>query len=184
MKKIPTIFERDFDGDPSRVLDKINPHAQWVHDGIGIATRKVDGTCCMVRDGRLYKRREIKAGKPTPPDFESCEADTVTGKVMGWLPVTDAPEDHLHREAFANHIGLSNGTYELLGPKVQGNPERLTRHELWAHDSLEIYADAPRDHAGLKAWLQGRDIEGLVWHAQDGRMAKIKLSDFGLKRGQ
>jgi hypothetical protein len=27
------------------------------------------------------------------------------------------------------------------------------------------------------------DIEGLVFHHPDGRMAKIKLRDFGMKRG-
>jgi hypothetical protein len=35
----------------------------------------------------------------------------------------------------------------------------------------------------LREWLLDRDIEGLVFHHPDGRMAKIKLRDFGLKRG-
>jgi hypothetical protein len=30
--------------------------------------------------------------------------------------------------------------------------------------------------------LAGKDIEGIVWHHSDGRMAKIKLRDFGHKR--
>jgi hypothetical protein len=48
MKKIPTIFERDRDGDRSRVVNVINSKCQWVFDGEGVATRKVDGTCCRV----------------------------------------------------------------------------------------------------------------------------------------
>jgi hypothetical protein len=40
----------------------------------------------------------------------------------------------------------------------------------------------PRDFDGLRTWLAGKDIEGIVWHHPDGRMAKIKLRDFGLKR--
>ena len=35
MKKIPTIFERDWDGDRSRVVNVINGKCQWVFDGRG-----------------------------------------------------------------------------------------------------------------------------------------------------
>jgi hypothetical protein len=35
---------------------------------------------------------------------------------------------------------------------------------------------------GLRAWLAERDIEGLVFHHSDGRMAKIRKADFGLAR--
>ena len=44
-------------------------------------------------------------------------------------------------------------------------------------------ADNPRMFAGLRAFLAGQDTEGLVFHHPDGRMGKIKLRDFGLKRG-
>jgi hypothetical protein len=40
----------------------------------------------------------------------------------------------------------------------------------------------PRDFDGLREYLAGKDIEGIVWHHSDGRMAKIKLRDFGHKR--
>lgn len=50
MKKIPTIFERDWNGDKSRVIDKINPEAQWVFDGEGTPTRKLDGTSVKIED--------------------------------------------------------------------------------------------------------------------------------------
>ena len=68
-------------------------------------------------------------------------------------------------------------------PKVQGNVERLERHVLQAHGAAERYDDVPRTFDGLREWLHDRDIEGLVFHHPDGRMAKIKLRDFGLKRG-
>jgi hypothetical protein len=42
---------------------------------------------------------------------------------------------------------------------------------------------APRTYHDLKAWLvEHDDIEGLVWWHPDGRAAKIKGRDFGLKR--
>jgi hypothetical protein len=43
--------------------------------------------------------------------------------------------------------------------------------------------DAPRMFEGLRTWLAENDVEGIVWHHPDGRMAKIKARDFGLKRG-
>ena len=30
--------------------------------------------------------------------------------------------------------------------------------------------------------MDGEDIEGLVWHHPDGRMAKLKMRDMDLKR--
>lgn len=82
---------------------------------------------------------------------------------------------------------MANGTYELLGPKVQGNPEGYAHHALaphaWVpHAWVPTFPDTPRTHAGLAAWLAGQDIEGLVFHYPDGRMAGIKLRYFGLKR--
>lgn len=182
MKKIPTIFERDWNGDRSRVTPQVHPGCEWVFAGEGVATRKYDGTCCMVRDGKLYKRREVKAGQQTPPDFESSGTDEETGKTVGWVPVGDGPEDAYHREAF--NAWHADGTYELLGPRIQGNLEQRGAHTLQAHALARTYPDAPRDFEGLKAWLAGKDIEGLVFHHPDGRMAKIKLRDFGLKRAK
>ena len=71
---------------------------------------------------------------------------------------------------------------ELIGPKVQGNHENFTEHVLISHVATGLHPDAPRTFEGLRDWLQGMDIEGIVFHHPDGRMAKIKKRDFGLKR--
>lgn len=182
MQKIPTIFERDWDGDRSRVVNQINPAAQWVFNGEGQATIKLDGTCCMIRDGALFARREVKNDKPDPANFELAEHDEQTGKRVGWVPVDGAPEWKRHIEAFERFSQPpADGTYELVGPKVQGNPECYPHHELVRHGHKEAI-DAPRTFDGLRDYFDGLDIEGLVWHHPDGRMAKIKLKDFGLKR--
>lgn len=180
MEKIPTVFERDWNGDRSRVVTQVNPRCQWVIDGEGVATRKLDGTSCLVRGGKLFKRREVKDGAPWPADFELSTVDNETGKTVGWVPVGDGPEDRYHREAT---LPTLDGTYELVGPKVQGNPERREAHILIAHSGTGQYPDAPRTFDGLRDWLSGKDIEGVVFHHPDGRMAKIKLRDFGWKRG-
>jgi hypothetical protein len=186
MKKIPTVFERDWNGDRSRVVNKVHKDCEWVLAGEGIATLKLDGTCCMVRDGKLYKRRELKASDKAPDGFEIADYDEETKKTVGWMPVGDGPEDRYHREAFTGEPKFEDGTYELIGPKVQGNAERQQRHSLQSHatERLCMAHDPIRTFEGIRAYLTGRDIEGIVFHHPDGRMAKIKLRDFGLKRGE
>lgn len=179
MNKIPTIFVRDLSKQPALVKSEWHPDCLWVRDGEGIATRKYDGTSCLVRDG---KRRELRSGDIAPPDFESLGTDQNTGKTVGWVPVGDGPEDRWHREAIANENVLPyNGTYELLGPKIQGNKDGRLLHVMQAHRMARTYPLAPRTFEGIKAFLEENVIEGLVWHHDDGRMAKIKRRDFGLK---
>lgn len=179
MNKIPTIFVRDMSKQPALVTPEWSPGCEWVRDGEGHATRKYDGTSCLVRDAILYKRRELRRGETPPPHFESVGTDKITGKTVGWVPVGDGPEDKWHREAFQEYHG--EGTYELLGPKVQGNKDGRSQHVLQAHSLAHVYPDVPRNFEGIKEWLTGNTVEGLVWHHDDGRMAKIKRRDFGLK---
>jgi len=181
MKKIPTLFRRDPEN-MSRVLDEVTPGCEWVTEGEGVATRKLDGTCCMIDEsGAFWKRRTVKRGKPDPETFIFCEEDSNTGKRFGWVLVTS--KDKYHVEAFLELEGhWRPGTYELLGPKIQGNPEQIKRHTLWRHASPTKYPDAPRSFDGIRGWFDGKDIEGLVFHHPDGRMAKIKLRDFDIQR--
>lgn len=177
MKKIPTIFVRDLTKQPALVVPTWAEGCEWVRDGEGIATRKWDGTSVLIRDGKLYKRRELRHGDVAPPDFESLGTDENTGKTVGWVPVGDGPDDKWHRAAL--HPG-HDGTFELVGPKINGNKDKFSEHTLVAHGYLNC-PEAPREFDSLKAWLMANEIEGLVWHHQDGRMAKIKRRDFGLR---
>lgn len=181
MNKIPTIFVRDMSKQPALVTPEWVPGCEWVRDGEGIATQKYDGTSCLVRDGKLYKRRELRQGDVAPQDFESLGTDENTGKTVGWVPVGDGSEDRWHREAFTSVPEWPNGTYELVGPKIQGNKDGYSTHTLVSHARAAPMHDAPRDFDGLRAWLAEHRVEGLVWHNHDGRMAKIKRRDFGLK---
>lgn len=179
MKKIPTIFLRNIEN-MKEILPQHNPDCEWVFAGEGVATRKYDGSCCKVENGKLWKRREVKPGQQQPDKFVEEQFDQNTGKRVGWMPVDcNDKQDVYHCEAFT---GQNDGTYELLGPKINGNPEKLDKHILFAHADAETYGDCPRDIDGLKKWFAGRDIEGIVFHHPDGRMAKIKKRDFNLKR--
>ncbi len=219
MRKIPTLFARD--EKRKLVIDKVTPGCEWVLEGVGNATRKYDGSCCLVRDGKLFKRYEarvrfataadpdgvgdrigVRDGKsegfvylsPPPSGFEpATDVDPATLKVQGWVPVGAGPEDRWHREGWQQFIEVENGlnkpcwahftTYELVGPKVQGNPEEFDFHCLVPHPYTTYIADPrPRTFESIKGWLASLDVEGIVYYHPDGRLAKIKKRDFGLPR--
>jgi hypothetical protein len=182
MQKIISLFQRNYDGD-RLVRDEVTPGAEWVINGEGAATRKWDGTCCMMKDGVLYKRYDAKNGK-TPPDgfIPAQEPDPITGHWPGWVKVGIGKEDKWHLEAWDNtaaSVIVGNGTYELVGPKINSNKDGFEKHFLIKHGS--DVTNAPRTFAGLKEWFADVNIEGVVWHHPDGRMVKIKKKDFGYK---
>jgi len=156
MKKIISLFQRNYEGD-RLVRDEVVPGAEWVLAGEGEATRKFDGTCCMIRGGVLFKRYDAKKGKTPPAGFEAAqEADPITGHHPGWVPVGDEPDSRFHREAM--HPALADGTYELVGPKIQGNPDGFNAHTLIPHGEMKL-PDAPRTFSELKAYLEPLKIE-------------------------
>ncbi len=190
MRKIPTVFQRDMSGENRRKLcfDAVVPDAAWVTAGEGVAKRKWDGTCVMIHDGNYFKRYDAKHGKTPPPGFiPAQDPDPETGHWPGWIEVGSGPDDKWHWEAMQNtslELTQVTGprTFELCGPKLQANPERFETHVLLAHDLAEEYPDCPRTFEGLREWFKGKDIEGVVFHHPDGRMAKVKKRDFGLDR--
>jgi hypothetical protein len=183
MQKIISLFQRNYDGD-RLVRDEVTPGAEWVLNGEGTATRKWDGACCMIKDGVLYKRYDAKKGK-TPPDgfMPAQEPDAITGHWPGWLKVDPFDKaDKWFIEGLANTAvnPQINATYELCGPKINGNREGFDSHRLLIHGGF-VFNDAPRSFNKLKAWFAALNIEGIVWHHSDGRMVKIKKKDFGYK---
>jgi hypothetical protein len=180
VRKIISVWQRNYDTD-RLIRDEVVPGAEWVLAGEGRATRKFDGTCCLIAGGELFKRYEVKKGKTPPPYFiPETDVDENTGKQQGWVPVGDGPEDRWHREAFAANPDKPDGTYELCGPKVQGNPEGFGVHVLVAHGREEVL-NFPRDFEGMKKWLEESNLEGVVFHHPGGRMAKVKRKDFGFR---
>ena len=187
MKKIISLFQRNYDGD-NLVRDEVVPGAEWVLVGEGVPTEKIDGTSCMVRDGKLFKRYSCREGKPVPKGFELVDRVEQTHplsknvvKLYGWVPVGDGPQDQWHREAWQRCAPLPDGTYELYGPKVQSNPYRCLDHWLKRHGIMRYGDHMPRDFDGLKKWFAENEVEGIVWHHPDGRMVKLKRRDFGFK---
>lgn len=179
MRKIISLFQRNYDGD-KLVRNEVVPGAEWVIAGEGVATRKWDGTCCKIEGGKLYKRYDAKNGKKPPEGFiPAQDPDPITGHWPGWLLVGDGPNDQWHREATenSNPAEMEDGTYELVGPKLQGNPEGFQHHFLIRHGE-EVVLHAPRSFEAIKEFMKDFPHEGIVWHRGNGDMVKIKRKDF------
>jgi hypothetical protein len=189
MRKISTLFKKDHNN-LGRVIDEINPENQWVFEGKGTPTRKYDGSAAAIINGELYKRYDVKKGKPVPYGAIPCqEPDEITGHHPHWVKCEPTnPADKYFFEAFDNEIFGPwqdiDGTYELCGEKVQGNPEKIKGHILIKH-GFEVLELSGLTFKEIKEYLSDpkNDIEGIVFHhVNDGRMCKIRKSDFGIKR--
>ena len=183
MKKISTLFKKDPDN-LGRVINEINPDNKWVIEGLALATRKFDGTSCAIINGELYKRFDLKKGRTLPPNAIPCQApDEKSGHHPHWVKCDRADKSNKwHFIAFDDLVDKTDGTYELCGEKVQGNPENIKGHALIRHASevLEIH---DLSFEGLKNFLTKVDIEGIVFHHQlEAKMCKIRKTDFGIKR--
>jgi hypothetical protein len=179
MKKIPTLFLRDYTNPRNPVItDKITPGCEWVLEGKGIATRKVDGTCTKLDEGgNWWARREVKPGKPVPDGFVEEEIDPVTEKMVGFEPM----EQSSFLKAFKSveNKPIIPATYELCGPKVNGNPEGYTEHYLIQHGQERLTAPA-HEPLDLIAECREHGYEGVVWWSVDGtdRKCKLKVRDY------
>jgi hypothetical protein len=186
MKKMPCLFQRLFDKPhAATLLREVTPGCEWVLAGEGVASRKWDGTACMFRDGILYKRYDAKRGKTPPPGaIACCDPDPVTGHWPHWVVAGEG--DKWHIAALRASGPLPDGTYELIGPHINGNPEGLDAETFRRHGDVLI--DVERTFDGMREYLCNAAIEGIVFAHPDGRMCKIRRNDFGFvwgnKRGE
>ncbi|OCA77809.1 hypothetical protein BBH99_11060 [Chryseobacterium contaminans] len=188
MKKISTLFKKDINN-LGRVINEINPENNWVFDEAAVATQKFDGSACAIINGKLYKRYDAKKGKSAPEGAIPCqEADMITGHHPHWVACDiTKKEDQYFWEGFNTLAELGkveDGTYELIGEKVQGNPENIKGHLLVKHGN-NILSLESLDFESIKNFLSNpeNNMEGIVFHhITDNRMCKIRKSDFGIRR--
>ena len=182
MKKLSTLYKKD-SKDLGMVINEVDPENEWVFFD-GIPTRKYDGTSCAIIGGNLYKRFDLKKGRVLPPNSIPCqEPDEITGHHPHWTKCERGDNSNKwHFVAFDVMENKVEGTYELCGVKVQGNPENIDGHRLMAHGEDVVF---PKEisFSGLRSFLESEDIEGIVFHhITDGRMCKIRKGDFGIRR--
>lgn len=195
MKKIPLLFALEFDDKGNRVIsDDIDPRAEILFDSFREvnATIKYDGTATMLDDdGNWFTRRSVKPGKIAPEGFVLAETDPNTGISFGWERAETSPFRKMLNKAIESFPGDPEaGTYELIGPKINGNPERVTKDTLVPHGCAEAEGfpdieDISRNRDNLKEFLfpfftdfRDKGIEGIVFWVDGVPSVKIRVKDF------
>lgn len=159
--KVPTLFLRD--PGTQRVIDEVRPGCEWVLAEEGVPTRMYDGI------GLFY------GSQPGVP--------------LDWYRVTYPEDDAVVytqaralRERIVTAVGdarfMRVGPYELCGPGINNNPEGLNGPALFFIPGLPEVPNVPRGYDTLSDFMGRWPHEGIVWHHPDGRMAKLRVTDF------
>lgn len=131
-----------------------------------IVTAKIDGTCCIIRDGKLLKRRDIKPGKMIPKNWIQTGVDK-DKHLIGFMELEKGDKWHydahyknddgiydftrirlLHNDNgkmrfdFIDVDKLNGLSVELIGPKFQNNPHNVMHHCVVIHGSI-VLTDFP-----------------------------------------
>ena len=188
MKKIPTLFIREFENHKVVKITKEFSNDECKKAFLeGKATVKFDGSCCAVINGKFYKRYDAKKGKPIPEGAIKCQekADEITGHLPCWIEVRENDSSNKwFIEAFKNYEKLygkpKDGTYEAIGKHFQGNPYKFNYEILVPHGEalckLEI-----RTFESVKKYLAENPQEGIVFWLNEKPVCKIKRTDFGFQ---
>lgn len=188
VRKMPALFIIDRVNNVG--TEEINPNSEWIFTEPATATIKRDGTnITVMSDGSVWARRAVKKGKTAPQNFILAETDPITGHSFGIEPMDQSSFKKFILEAIENFVDeLIPGTFELVGPKIQGNPEKFDKHILIPHGT-EVATEIPdmteinptEAHSILKAIFtdfRTRGIEGVVWAGSEGKRVKLRVKDF------
>lgn len=207
MKKIPTLFERVYEN--HKVVDclpRVTAGMEWVLDGEGVATVKIDGSCCAIINGEFYKRYDANKGRKVPEGAIKCqdEPDPITGHLPCWVKCDrNNPADKWFWAAYDSLVNVKKDckvlsfettkvslnedlpdseikTYEAIGEHFQGNPYNLSGDMLVRHGEAKI--EVERTFEGIKKYLCENYIEGIVFYDKcENPACKIKRTDFGFE---
>lgn len=195
MMKIPTLFKRGGKENNYHVLCELSPGCEWVLEGQGMITIKIDGMNVQVKKVdtiageilKLYKRL-----KPSDGEYSSA----------AYIPAErDNPNDQYLFEAFDKLDRFATeGIYEAYGPKINANPQKADDHYMVRVAPVEGVLIVPKTAIVIKTGpgvtvqeffnsvrrelFDSPEIEGLVWQFEEPSMtlkkaAKIKRKDFG-----
>lgn len=189
MKKITTIFERDWNGN-KKITPKAAPGVSLemlALDKTVKATEKLDGTNVRIT---VRNHQVVRAEKRRNPD----KIQKQKGITEPWYIDADpySPQDKYIYDGIKNTFfeNVPDGEWsgELLGPDIQGNPLDLdvNRIVFFSLGQAPVFENVPTSFEELKEWLpkqttkygNSTGIEGIVWHCTNGDMYKIKTKDF------
>lgn len=190
MKKIPTLFEREFENHRVvKVLNKVTPGLEWVLNGDAVPTVKWDGSCCAIIGGEFYKRFDAKKGRKVPDGAIACCApDPITGHWPHWVKIDISnpdPGDKWFVKAYSNWntmIYTHDWTYEAVGKHFNGNPYNMDHDILIPHGQTSCFGvQPPFTFDDIRNYLQNVEIEGIVFWKDQEPVCKIKRTDFGFE---
>lgn len=196
MKKIQTIFDRDWDGNRG-VIDKLV--VEFIFEE-AMATEKLDGT-----NVRLTIRNHtlVRVEKRRNPSRTQKAADIINSWYVD-AKEHDPADKYIFAAAENTDIsGVIDGEWpgEAVGPKIQKNTLNLSEQTVFLFSIPKIaatlaFGGAPTTFEELRDWLpkqkskfgNNAPIEGIVWHSVRGGsarlfsvfgdMVKIKIKDF------
>jgi len=167
-----------------------------------LVSGKVDGTCCLIMNGKFMKRRDIKEGRKVPDDWIETSPVDKKGHRIGFIPVQLIGKDDkwfkdalviTETEVMIKVFGFDNGTtiiktvpikdlegqtVEFVGPKVQGDPHKIGVHCVIPHGIFKLDG-FPQDFNFDKfvKWFsedkKTQFFEGIVVHFENGQLFKI-----------
>lgn len=198
--KIPTIFQKNV-LNLSLVID--SP----IMEGIKYFKVKINGTTCMIKDGIPYCKYDIKLFRiknneriyltkeeldnKIPVDSISCEEpDFLSGHWPHWVKLSKANPNHKYiLEAYDNLLIKDiDGTYEAIGPKIQGNLHNEDYHIMIPHFAKELDVKINMEDYTLDPFryfqiaLEDFNWEGLIaYNEKDEPIGQIRRSHFGHK---
>ena len=198
MQVIPVLFKRILHNNVKYIYNEIQEGCEWALLKKNIATVKLDGYPCLIKQGVLYKRhlrkliksltfnlRRVKISIPVLTSVPhgwvpiGCGPVASTGYWPGWLPVQKKSDDKIYLDAY-KQSSFDDGTYELVGPDICNNPYQLQSVQLIAHME-QVIENPPADFENIRLWLATNEVEGIVWHHQNGQKVKIRRKDFGFE---
>ncbi len=198
MIKIPRLFIHD----KSYATDKISPVSRWVLTEESIPYRKWDGIATKLYKDQWYIRSIRRRDGIDDKDIHTIfyPVDLLQDYVYGWLKTDYSPylpylTEALATEPYSDRLfgtenGWEQGTYELMGPNILGNPEKLERHWLMPHHRSPQLSEVSMlgkdiSYDSLLTIFSTYDCEGCVWYERNGyRKTKLRRRDFrSLARG-
>lgn len=146
-------------------------------------------------NGEWFQSIRVHRDSPAPEGFREIRWGRENNSPeyrSGWKPAEAARLNLLDRALEGGGFVPRRGeTYELCGPGICGNTERLPRPRLYQHSKAEIcldLLDRELSYSFLRAYFRTTLVkdrwEGIVWHgplAKHGAgplMMKLRVNDF------
>lgn len=193
MKKIPVIFKYVFDeAGNAHIENKINERAEFLFEHKdAIPTFKKDGTAVMFDGEEWFVRRSVKPEKNIPEGYILVEEDPNTNIKFGWEPKENSSYNKMLNNAIKNHTEpIEPGTYELVAPKINKNPENVAEPTIMKHgddkvNNFPTINEMIEHKENLIDFLEpffrdyrDNNIEGIVWWVNNEPAVKLRCKDF------